>query len=68
MTETKVYLLKMMNQYIIDLGDKDIWMDWIALGIPDEPQEDDYLFFAENDDQWVYICDLFSKLVNGEEN
>ena len=67
MTDTRVYLLKMMNQYIIDLGDEDIWMDWITLGIPDEPQEDDYLFFAESDDQWVYICDLFSKLVNKEE-
>lgn len=56
-------LLKEMNTYIIEMGDEEIWMDWITLGVPDEPSEDDYEFIAENDDEWNDVCGLFGKLV-----
>lgn len=60
--ELRINLLKQMNQYILELGDEDIWMDWIALGVPDEPSEDDYEFIAESDEVWNYVIELFSKL------
>lgn len=56
-------LLKQMNQYIIDLGDEEIWIDWIMVGVPDEPCEEDYQFIAENDNEWVDICKLFGQLI-----
>lgn len=55
-------LLKEMNTYIIEMGDEEIWVTWITLGVPDAPSEDDYDFIAENDDEWNDVCDLFGKL------
>ena len=55
-------LLKEMNKYIIEMGDEEIWMDWITLGVPDAPSEDDYDFIAENDDEWNDVCGLFGRL------
>lgn len=55
-------LLKEMNKYIIEMGNEEIWMDWITLGVPDAPSEDDYDFIAENDDEWNDVCGLFGRL------
>lgn len=59
-------LLKQMNQYIINIGDEAIWMDWITLGVPDEATEDDYDFIAENDNAWCYTCKVFYNLIKWE--
>ena len=42
--ECRVKLLKQMNDYIINIGDEEIWGDWILAGVPDEATEDDYDF------------------------
>lgn len=60
---TKINLLKQMNQYIIDMGDEGIWMEWIEKGVPDKPSEGDYEWFAENNEEWKYICDVFGRLI-----
>ena len=60
-------LLKQMNKYIIEIGDEEIWSDWIALGVPNEPSEDDYDFIAEEDKEWNNVCELFGRLVH-EDN
>lgn len=62
----RINLLKQMNEYICKMGDEEIWMDWITLGVPDEPSEDDYEFIAENDDEWNDICNLFGRLAREE--
>ena len=55
-----------MNNFIINLGDEDIWEAWITTGIPDAPQEDDYEFFANDDNEWYELCELFGRLVWNE--
>ena len=60
----RIQLAKEMNQYILNLGDESIWLRWIAVGVPDEPSEDDYEFIAENDDEWVDLCKLFGRLTH----
>lgn len=60
--QLRIKLLKEMNAYIIEMGDEEIWMDWITLGVPDAPSEDDYEFIAENDDEWNDVCGLFGRL------
>ena len=60
--KTRIHLLKQMNEYIINLGDEDIWMDWITLGVPDAPSEEDYKFIAENENEWFETCELFGQL------
>ena len=66
LVQTRIKMLKEMNKYIIEMGDEEIWMDWITLGVPDEPSEDDYEFIAEDDDEWNNVCDLFGKLAKEE--
>ncbi len=56
-------LLKDMHQYIIEMGDEDIYMDWTTLAVPDEPCEADFQFIAEEDENWIDTCRLFGTLV-----
>ena len=62
----RIELAKQMNQYIINLGDEEIYDAWFEEGIPDGPQEDDYKFFANDDEQWKELCELFGELVKEE--
>ena len=64
--ERKIELLKNMHNYIIDMGDEDIYDVWIEEGVPDEPDDEIFEFIASNDDDWREVCELFGKLV--EEN
>ena len=67
LVKTRINLLKQMHAYIIDLGDEEIWMDWITLGVPDEPSEDDYQYIAENENEWLDVCKIFGQLVKRDE-
>ena len=67
LTEMRKNLLKQMHAYVIEIGDEELYMDWITLGVPDEPSEEDYNSIAEDDEAWVYICKLFGKLVIAEK-
>lgn len=67
LTEMRKNLLKQMHAYVIEMGDEKLYMDWITLGVPDEPSEDDFDFIAGSDEEWVYICKLFGKLVIAEK-
>lgn len=62
MKQARIEILKQMNQYIIDLGDEEVWMSWITLGVPDEPSEDDYEFIASNEDEWYDTVKFFAHL------
>lgn len=66
LVKTRISIAKQMNKYIINMGDEEIWDAWITEGIPDCPQEDDYEFFAEDDNEWMDLCTLFGRLVNAE--
>lgn len=59
---TRVELLKGMHTYIINLGDESIYGAWILTGIPDCPDEDDFKFFATDNEEWNYIIRLFARL------
>ena len=63
MTALRIGFLKDMHNYIIDMGDEDIYEIWIEEGVPDEPDEEIFEFIASNDDDWREVCELFGKLV-----
>lgn len=63
MTALRIGFLKDMHNYIIDMGDDDIYEIWIEEGVPDEPDEEIFKFIANNDDDWREVCELFGKLV-----
>ena len=61
--EQRIELLKGMNQYIIDMGDEEIYETWFSLGVPDEATNDDYESIAEDLEQWVFICNIFGAII-----
>lgn len=62
MVNIRIKLLKDMHQYIIEIGDEEIYMDWVTLAVPDEPREDDFESIAEDDENWCEYCSLFYRL------
>ena len=64
----RINVAKAMNKYILEKGDEEIWFDWIALGVPDCPTEEDYEFIASDDDEWMDLCKLFGRLVNADRD
>jgi hypothetical protein len=63
MTALRIGFLKDMHNYILNMGDEDIYETWIEDGIPDEPDDEIFEFIASDDDEWREICILFGKLV-----
>ena len=65
--EQRIELLKGMNQYIIDLGDEEVYAEWFSCGVPDEATDDDYNFIAGDLDEWQRVCRVFGNLVTQYE-
>ena len=56
-------LLGGMDSYIRELGDEDLWMDWIALGVPDECDEDTLMSIANDEPEFVRITQVFCNII-----
>ena len=60
----RVEMLKQMNDYVLkEISDESAHMGWLMVAIPDAPTEDDYLDIAEDDEEWINICQYFGKMV-----
>lgn len=67
--EVKINTLKEINTYVLEtIGDDDITDYWLTYGIPDDPNEDDYRFIAEDWDCWSDTLRAFRRclIMNGE--
>lgn len=62
-TILRMNILGGMNQDIINLGDEEIWLEWIALGVPDEATEEDLQSVAEDDELYFEVCEIYAKCV-----
>lgn len=60
--KTRIELLKGMNTYMLQLGNETLLGAWFLTGIPDCPDEEDFEFFATDDNEWNYIVRLFGRL------
>ena len=51
--------------YIIcnEISDEMAWMRWICI-MPDQPQEDDYEWFAGDDYEYTDLLEFFNELVD----
>lgn len=61
-TALRIGFLRDMHNYIINMGDDDIYEAWIEEGVPDEPDDEIFEFIASSDDDWREVCELFGKL------
>lgn len=68
LVKTRISIAKQMNKYIINMGDEEIWMDWITVGIPDAPTEEDYESIAEDNEEWMDLCKLFGSLIGADRD
>jgi hypothetical protein len=65
LVECRISLLKQMNEYICDaIGDEEIWETWIAVGVPDEARDGDYIYIANDDYLWKSVCEVFGHLIS----
>ena len=69
MTENEKKVLKMnllggMHSFMMScVNDEDLQDEWLTLGVPDEPSEDDLEGIAEDPEEFAEIVHLFGKLV-----
>lgn len=59
--EEKVKNLKLMHETMMNMNDEDAYYDWIVLGVPDEPMEEDFEEIANND--YKHCLMLFKNLL-----
>ena len=60
--------LKAMHELMINANNENIYMSWIITGVPDEPNEGDFEYIAEDDKAYNECFDLFVKLIARQGN
>ena len=50
--QLRIKELKAMHETMLHLKNKCAYFDWIVLGVPDEPREDDLESIAEDDEEF----------------
>lgn len=65
--ELRIALLKLMNNYIIEIGDEDIYDVWFREGVPDECDEELYDFIASRPKNFIDCCKCFAGCVAMED-
>ena len=64
-TLLKANLLGGMDAYIRDVvGDEDIFMRWLMVGVPDGSTEEDLMEIAEDEEEFNRIAEVFSNIIN----
>lgn len=63
MIKTKMNLLQQMHNFILNIGDEEIYEEWVTFCIPDEPSEDDYEFIANDETLWNEITEKFIQII-----
>lgn len=66
-TILRANLLGGMNEYIIEMGDEDILMRWLMVGVPDGSTEEDLMEIAEDNDEFLGICNVWNNLIREEK-
>lgn len=60
--EIRLKNVKLMHDTMIDMNNESAYMAWIY-EMPDEPQEDDFEWFAEDEERYMELYDYFTKLL-----
>lgn len=60
--KARVKILKAMHEIISSLNDEEAYMDWIEIGVPDEPVDDDFRFIASDETSYKSVLDAFKRI------
>ena len=66
--EARVAQLKAMHELMRNANDEEIYMSWIVMGVPDEPDAEDFEYIAMNDELYNDSFDTFIRLIHYEGN
>ena len=62
----RIEILKYMNDFIIELGDEDIYSSWIMI-VPDEPTESEFIDIAMDIPFYNYVSKVYYELIAYDE-
>lgn len=51
----RVEILKKLHEYFIEIGDEDLYYEWIEWGVPDEPSDEDYNYIASHNQEFCEV-------------
>ena len=60
--ETRLKLVHQMHKCIMNTGDEEIFEVWFRCGLPNNPCEEDFEFFAKDANSFRILCKLFEHL------
>jgi hypothetical protein len=60
--EIRLNNVKLMHETMLDMNNEDAYMAWIW-EMPDCPNEDDFEWFAEDEDRYMELYNYFMKLL-----
>ena len=66
-TEKRVERLKEMHELMLDVGDAELYWQWVACAVPDCPCDEDFEDIAEDEDFYKKCEELFYKLQEMDE-
>lgn len=55
--------VELMHETMLSMNNEDAYFEWIYT-MPDEPTDDDFMWFVENDDEYTELRDVFDELYN----
>lgn len=62
--QERVEILKAMHTLMQHASNENIYWHWVTLGPPDEPDDDDFEYIAEDNENYNEVIDLFVRLVS----
>lgn len=67
MRKVRLQLVHQMHEYILNVGDEDIYDIWFTNCVPDNPSEEDFEFFADDPENFRDLCEIFGAMVCRDE-
>lgn len=61
--EIRLNNIKLMHNTMIDMNNENAYFAWIYI-MPDEPMEDDFEWFAEDEERYIELYTSFMRIFN----
>ena len=61
--EKRLAMVRLMHETITDMNNEYAYMNWIY-EMPDEPMNEDFVWFAEDQDRYMELYNYFWNLIN----
>lgn len=60
--DRKIALVKRMDKIVTSLNDEELIESWLIGGCPDCSTEEDYKWFAEDEEEFLDLVSLFTRI------